>query len=367
MKNSHLELYARTLVNYCVEISRGDLVLLQGSSLAEPLVKAVYKAILDADAHCHYAAEFVGQEEIFYNNASRDQLEYVSPAKKFMLENADAMIKIQANHNTRELSEVDAERIKLHQAAQQELMKIYMERSASGEFNWNVCQYPTQADAQEAGLSLSSYRDFVVSACHLDKEDPVSYWQNFSAEMERIAEIMEDKDKLRFVSEDTDLTLEITDRTWMVDDARRNYPGGEIFSAPVEDSAEGKIRFSFPGIYQGREIKDIRLEFSGGKVTSAEAAEGEELLHQLLEADEGARYLGEVAVGMNSGIDRFTRNMLFDEKIGGTIHLALGRAYPESGGKNESSIHWDMLCDMRDGGEIIADGEVIYREGEFLV
>lgn len=367
MKNSHLEKYAYTLVNYCVDVSEDDLVLLQGSSLAEPLVKAVYRAILSADAHCHYAADFAGKDELFYNNASREQLEYVSPLKKFMLKNVDAMIRIGANHNTRELSEVDASRIKIHQSAQQELMEIYMNRAAEGEFNWNVCQYPTQADAQEAGMSLSSYEDFIVSACHLDKQDPAAYWKNFSSEMERIAGIMENKNEIRFLSEDTDLSLKITDRSWLVDDAQRNYPGGEIFSAPLEDSAEGKIRFSFPGIYQGREIKDIRLEFSQGKVVSATAAEGEELLHQLLEADEGARYLGEVAVGMNSGIDIFTRNMLFDEKIGGTIHLALGRAYPESGGKNESSIHWDMLCDMRDGGEILADGEVIYREGEFLI
>ncbi len=367
MKKSHLKKYAYTLVNYCVDLSEDDLVLLQGSSLAEPLVKAVYESILEAGAHCHYAADFAGQEELFYNKASEEQLEYVSPIKKFMLENADAMIKIKANRNTRELSEVDASRIKTHQAAQQELMKIYMNRAAEGEFNWNVCQYPTQADAQEAGISLNSYENFIVSACHLDKQDPVAYWQNYSSEMERIAEIMEDKNELRLRSADTDLSLKVNDRSWLVDDARRNYPGGEIFSAPIEDSVEGKIRFSFPGIYQGREIKDIRLEFSGGKVVSARAAEGEELLHQLLEADEGARYLGEVAVGMNRGIDRFTRNMLFDEKIGGTVHLALGRAYPESGGRNESSIHWDMLCDMRDGGEILADGEVIYREGEFLI
>ncbi len=367
MNDSHLKKYAYTLVNYCVDVSEDDLVLLQGSSLSEPLVKAVYESILAAGAHCHYAGDFAGKEEIFYNNASTEQLEFVSPIKKFILENVDAMIRIKANHNTRELSEVDASRIRRHQSAQQELMEIYMNRSAEGELNWNVCQYPTQADAQEAGISLSSYEDFIVSACHLDKQDPVSYWENFSSEMERIAEILENKNKLRFVSEDSDLSLKITDRNWLVDDAQRNYPGGEVFSAPIEDSAEGKIRFSFPGIYQGREIKDIRLEFSEGKVISAEAAEGEELLQQLLEADEGARYLGEVAVGMNKGIDRFTRNMLFDEKIGGTIHLALGRAYPESGGENESSIHWDMLCDMREGGKILADDEVIYREGEFLV
>ena len=216
-------------------------------------------------------------------------------------------------------------------------------------------------------MSLNEYEQFVFQACHLDKEDPVKYWKEFGSELERIAEILDEKKELHIISEDTDIKCKIEGRKWVPDKGKENYPGGEVFTGPIEDSVEGKIRFSFPGIYQGKEIKDIRLKFEKGKVVKASAAKGEDLLKTLLETDEGARYVGEVAVGCNKGITQFTRNMLFDEKIGGTVHLAIGRSYPETGGQNESTIHWDMLCDMKNGGQIFADDELIYEDGEFII
>jgi aminopeptidase len=216
-------------------------------------------------------------------------------------------------------------------------------------------------------MSLAEYTDFVFGAGLLDHDDPVAEWRRIDAQQEKICDILNTKSDLRIVSTDTDISMSIAGRKWINCSGHENFPDGEVFTGPVEDTVNGHIRFSFPGIYAGKEIEDIRLEFKDGKVVKATAAKGEELLQALLETDEGARFVGELAVGTNFGIQNFTQNMLFDEKIGGTVHLAIGASYPESGGKNKSGIHWDMLCDMREGGEIYADGELIYRNGNFSI
>ncbi|MFW5991815.1 MAG: aminopeptidase [Halanaerobiaceae bacterium] len=365
--NPMVKKYAEVLVNYSLDVKKDDEVLIQGNLLSEPLVKAIYRQIILNGGHPTVMTQFEGQEEIFYKNASEEQLNYQSPFQKYLYENVDARIYIIANYNTRALSNIDSEKIKKRQLANRELKEIFMKRAAEGKLNWNICQYPTLADAQEARMSLEEYEDFVFQACHLGENDPVKYWQEFGAELQGYANFLEEVDKLHFRSEDTDLTCRVDGRSWVADMGKENYPGGEVFTGPVENSVEGHIRFSFPGIYQGKEIEDIRLTFEKGKVIKASAGKGEELLQTLLETDEGASYVGEVAVGCNKGITHFSRNMLFDEKIGGTIHLAIGRSYPETGGKNISSIHWDMLCDMKDGGTIYADGERIYENGEFLI
>lgn len=367
MINPMLEKYAKVLVNYSLGVETGQSVVIQGNMITEPLIKAVYKEVLAAGGHPLVLTSFEGQEEIFYKNASTEQLKYQSPFLKYLYQNMDARIYIRGNYNTKGLTGVDPEKIKINTKANQEIMDIFMKRTGAGELHWNICQFPTLADAQEAQMSLAEYEEFVFKACHLDKEDPVAYWEEFGNELKRIAEILNTKSELHFVSEDTNLKCKTGGRTWVADQGKENYPGGEVFTGPVEDSVEGHIRFSFPGIFQGREIEDIRLTFKDGKVIEASAAKGEKLLQTLLDTDEGARYVGEVAIGCNYGIKTFSRNMLFDEKIGGTIHLALGRSYPETGAKNISSIHWDMLCDMKKGGRIYADGELIYQDGEFIV
>ena len=215
-------------------------------------------------------------------------------------------------------------------------------------------------------MSLAEYAEFVFGAGLMNEDDPVAHWREIDAQQDKICQFLNTRSQLRIVSKDTDISMSIAGRKWINCSGHENFPDGEVFTGPVEDSVNGHIRFSFPGIYAGKEIEDIRLEFKDGKVVKATAAKGEELLQALLDTDAGARYVGEVAVGTNFGIQKFTRNMLFDEKIGGTVHLAIGASYPESGGKNESGIHWDMLCDMREGGEIYADGQLIYKSGKFL-
>lgn len=362
-----LEKYAKVLVNYCLEIKKGDTFLIQGNMLSEPLIKAVYKEAVTNGAHPLVLVNFEGQNNIFFNYASEEQLSYESPFMRYLYENVDAVLNILGSYNTKALSNVDPEKIKKRNLAATELREIFNERAAAGELKWNICQYPTLADAQEASMSLEEYEEFVFQACHLDKDDPVKYWLEFGERLKEIADYLNVVEELHFVSEDTDLRCRVKGRTWIPEMGKENYPGGEVFTGPIEDSVEGQIRFSFPGIFQGREIEDIRLTFEQGKVVKATAAKGEELLQALLDTDEGARYVGEIAIGCNYGITRFSRNMLFDEKIGGTIHLAIGASYPETGGKNKSTIHWDMLCDMKNSGVIYADGKKIYENGQFLI
>lgn len=367
MMDPFLEKYAKVLVNYSLGIKKGDSLVIQGNMVTEPLIKAVYKEAILAGGHPIVMSNFQGQEEIFYNNASEEQLNYQSPIKKYLIENIDARIYILGNYNTKALTNINPEKMKKRSLANKDIMEISMKRAAEGDLRWNICQFPTLADAQEASMSLEEYKKFVYKACHLDKEDPVAYWKDFGNRLEEIADYLNNVEEMHFKSEDTDIKCKVKDRIWVADKGKENYPGGEVFTGPIEDSVEGHIRFSFPGIFQGKEIRDIRLTFEKGKVVKASAAKGEELLNTLLETDEGARYVGEVAIGCNKGIDKFSRNMLFDEKIGGTIHLAIGRSYPETSGKNISSIHWDMLCDMKQGGEIYADGKLIYQNGEFTI
>ena len=362
-----LEKYAKVVVDYSLGIKKGDTLLIQGTMASEPLVKAVYKEAIIAGVHPLILLKFEGQDNIFFNHASGEQIEYESPFMRYLYENIDAILNILGSYNTKTLSNVDPAKLRERSRAMTDLREIFNDRAAAGELRWSICQYPTLADAQEAGMSLEEYEEFLFQACHLDKEDPVKYWLEFGEKLTGIANYLNGVEELHFVSEDTDLRCKVKGRTWVPDMGKENYPGGEVFTGPIEDSVEGEIRFSFPGIFQGREIEDIRLTFEKGKVVKATAAKGEELLQALLDTVEGARYVGEVAIGCNYGITRFTRNMLFDEKIGGTIHLAIGSSYPETGGKNKSTIHWDMLCDMKDGGVIYADGKNIYENGEFLI
>src|SRR5690554_1693316 len=366
MYDPRVEKLAKLLVHYSLGIKEGDKLIIQSSALAEPLMEAAYKEAILAGAHVDTMLSMANAAEILYKHASDEQLKYISPLSEVASRDYDASLRIMASSNTKALSGVDSQRISLHRQANAELQKRFMERAASGELRWTLTAYPTNAAAQDANMSLQEYSDFVYGAGLLDYDDPVAQWRRIEAQQNKICEFLDTKSELRYVAQDTDISMGIAGRKWINCAGHENFPDGEVFTGPVEDSVNGHIRFSFPGIFSGKEIEDIRLEFKDGKVVKARAAKGEELLHALLETDAGAKYVGEVAIGTNFGIQKFTRNMLFDEKIGGTVHLALGAAYPESGGKNQSGIHWDMLCDMRDGGEIYVDGEVTYRDGKFL-
>ncbi|MHA1805785.1 MAG: aminopeptidase, partial [Promethearchaeota archaeon] len=251
--------------------------------------------------------------------------------------------------------------------ARKELSKIFQERSAKGELRWTVVPFPCEAHAQEASMDLDSYFDFVEKALFLDKENPILEWQKLGEKQEQIVSFLNTVNDLQVLGEDTELSLSVKGRTWINCCGLKNLPDGEIFTGPVEDSVNGHIRFTYPGIYNGREIENVYLEFQNGKVIKATATKGEELLKELLTI-ENANIMGEFAIGMNHGITRFSKNILFDEKLGGTIHCAIGSGYSETGSKNVSSIHWDLIKDMKvPGSKIIADGKVIYQEGQWKI
>jgi aminopeptidase len=304
--------------------------------------------------------------EVLLTEGSDDQIAWVNPARREDIERADVRIVIEATTNTKALTSIDPARQALVERSRSELRDRYLERTMSGELRWVLSAYPTNAAAQDAEMSLSEYQDFIYGAAFLDDGDPVARWRAFAEQLRERAELLTGKQELRIVAEGTNLTMAVGDRKWIAADGHENFPDGEVFTAPLETSAEGEIRFTFPAVFRGRQVDDVRLRFREGEVVEATAAHGQDFLEEMIGVDEGARRIGELAFGLNDAVDVFTRNILFDEKIGGTMHLALGSAYPECGGTNRSALHWDMICDLRSGGEVYADGELVYRDGRFL-
>ncbi len=367
MIDCRIENLAAIVTNYSVDIKKGNFVFINGTELSAPLIKAVYKRVLEKGAHPEVKVDIEGIAEIFYKNASKGQLEYISDVRKYIVENADILIYIRGGWNTKSLSNISPEIISTNRKAMTPLMKTQMERSAKGELQWTLTQFPTHSGAQESDMSLSEYEDFVFGACFADKEDPVGEWKKLSKEQERYVKMLEEKRFFHIEGPGTSLHLKTDGRKWINSDGKHNMPSGEVFTAPIKESVNGKISFSFPAIYNNREVIGVSLEFKDGEVVNASAFKGEEFLKAMIDMDKGARYVGEFAFGLNSEIQRFTKNILFDEKIGGTMHMALGAAYPECGGKNESALHWDMILDLREEGRVIADGEIIFEGGKFLL
>jgi len=367
MTDPRIEKLADVLVNYSVAVRPGAKVMLQGPTAAEPLLKAVYAQVLQAGGHPLTLASLPGMNELFFRYASDEQLQHIPDPIKLVIETYDVSIGIQGAENTKALSNVDPARMVLRNQAQTELMKTFWRRSAAGEFRWVGTLFPTNAYAQDAEVSLSEYEDFVYGACLPDMKDPVGYWRRFSAEQQKIVDWFKGKERVHVIGPETDLRLNIAGRAFINCDGQKNMPDGEVFTSPVEDSVEGHVYFSYPAIYQEREVTGVRLWFENGRVVKATAEKNEDFLLQMLDTDEGSRYVGEFAIGTNKGITRFTGQILFDEKIGGSFHVALGASIPETGGKNESAIHWDMICDLRDGGEIWVDDELLYKNGQFVI
>lgn len=366
MADPRTDRLARLLVGYSLELGPGQVIRLDGSDAAVPLLAALYRAALDVGAHPYALLSLEGLAETLIEEGSDAQLEHVSPLALPELERLDAHVTIWADGNTRALAGVDPERQSRMLGARRELSARRMERIFSGGMAWVGTLFPTEAHAQDADMSLEAYERFVYGACHVEEDgDPVAHWREVSARLGARARELEQVRELRIVGPDTDLRVAVAGRTWVTADGKRNMPDGEVFTSPLEDGVDGEIRYTFPAIFQGREVEDVRLRFERGEVVRAEAASGEDYLKAMLEI-EGARVLGEVAFGLNYEIDRFTRNILFDEKIGGTMHLALGAAFPISGGTNRSALHWDMICDLREDGEVYADGELVWKAGRFL-
>jgi aminopeptidase len=367
MNDPRLKKMARILSEYSLGLKPGDLFLIQSSDVAAPLIREVFYEALLAGAYPYLKVTLEGVAEILYKTASDDQLTFISELQKLEVDKINAALTILGTHNTRSLAGVDPQRIAFQKQAGTPLSRRILERIAAGELRWCATQFPTFAAAQDANMSLTEYEDFLFAACGLDQDDPVGHWRALAANQERVISVMPTKKTLRLTAADTDLTFSVENRRWVNAAGKENFPDGEIFSSPIEESVNGQIRFSYPAIYQGREVEDVRLVFENGQVIKAQATRGMDLLKAMLQVDDGSAFVGEFAFGMNPGITRFTRNTLFDEKIGGTMHLALGASLPETGGKNQSAIHWPMVMDLRSGGEVSAEGELIYKDGSFVV
>ncbi|MDQ3891234.1 MAG: aminopeptidase [Actinomycetota bacterium] len=366
MRDPRVERLADVLVSYSTRVAPGDLVLIEGSSLAAPLVRAVYRRVLEAGGHPRVRVAIEGVTEHLLTRGTDSQLEWLNPARVEEFERADVRMAFDSEFNTRALTGVDPARQAIAARARERLLNLQLERAAAGDLRWVVTLFPTTASAQEAEMSLPQYEDFVFGAGLLDHDDPLAAWRAFGERLTDLGRWLESKHELRIVSDGTDLTIGVGGRRWIPCDGKENFPDGEVFTGPVEVRVDGTIAFTFPAVFQGREVEGIRLRFQEGEVVEAYARRGQEFLDQMLSLDEGARRAGEFAFGMNDSIQTFTRNTLFDEKIGGTVHLALGKSYPETGATNQSALHWDLVCDLRAGGEVYADGGLVYRDGRFL-
>jgi aminopeptidase len=360
MRDERLKKLARVLVEYSVRAGEGEQVVVSGGAAAEPLIKEVYARLLDVDAIPIPQVSLPGMQELFFGYAKEHHYEETPPVVRSIYEGADAFISIMSPQNTRALASVDPQKQQALGKRDKALRDMIVSRD-----RWALTLFPTEALAQESEMGLDDYEEFVFEAMALNEDDPVRYWREKAKEQQRLVERLEEADEVRITGLETDLTLSVKDRKFLNGDGSHNMPCGEIFTGPVEDSANGEVYFGIPVAVGGREVSGVRLRFEEGRVVGSSAEKGEEYLSAMLDADDGARYLGELGIGTNYGIPRATKNILFDEKLGGTVHLAVGRSYEKTGGKNESSVHWDLICDLREGGELYADGELLQKDGKF--
>lgn len=356
--------YAQLLVHYCLELKKDELLYISATTLAEPLVREVYREATRTGAHVLTDLSFREKRRILLTEGSPAQLQRMPAFFDYAMNHADAFLNIRAPFNLREEQNVPTDRQRLRQEALKPALRIYFQRTASGGMKRSLCQYPTQANAQEAGMSLDEYEAFVFGACRLYDDDPIASWQEVRRRQQYIVDFLNARHTIHYEGPSTDLRFSTRGRTWINSDGRANMPSGEVFTSPVEDSVEGYIHFQYPAIYMGHEVEGVTLWVKDGYIERWEAQRGRHFLDELFTLP-GTRRFGEAAIGTNYRIDRFTKNILFDEKIGGTVHMAIGQSYLQAGGRNESSVHWDMIADMRHGGIIRADGELIYENGYF--
>lgn len=361
-----LSKFARLITEYCTNVKPGDEVLINSTHEAYPLIRELWVEIVKRGGYPRWNISDEVLSEIFYKYSTDELLRFYSKIDEYIAENVDVRISVLASTHSKYLVSVNPEKLKLRAQATRKLSEIFMRRDSEGTLRWVVTAYPTRAMAQEAGMSPLEYEEFVFKSLKLYEDDPVSAWVKQADTQQKIVSALSKVSELRIVSQDTDLLLRVDGRTWINDDGKNNMPGGEVFTGPHEDSVEGIIRFDFPAVWRGVEVKNVKLVFRKGEVVESDAELGGEFLKKMLETDEGAKRVGELAFGLNYDITRFTKEILFDEKIGGTIHLALGASYIKTGGTNKSSIHWDLIKDMRKG-RVFADGELIYENGKFMM
>jgi aminopeptidase len=359
---------AQILVDHSTGVKEGDRVAIETTTNAEALVREIYELVLQRGGHPHLILSLPDQEKSFFQYASDDQLAFTPLFQKLVTEQFEAYIRVRADLNPRLLSNVPGQKQSLRQRGMAPVRNAMLQRGATNSLRWVLTQIPTEGYAREAGMSLSEYTEFAFGACHVNENtpDPVLHWENIRKNQLAMIESIQGHSLVRLQGPDVDLSLSVKERKFNNSYGLHNLPDGEIYTGPVEDSVKGWVKFTYPAIYQGQAVEGVELQFENGRVISAKARVGEQLLLAMIASDEGSHYLGEFAIGTNYEINRFTRNILFDEKFGGSFHIALGAGYPETGSRNTSSIHWDMICDMRSDSEISVDGTVIYRNGKFI-
>ena len=367
MRDPRYDALAELVLDHSLRLQPGEVLRIEGeAAAAASLVVPLHREAIKRGAHAYTALDLSGLKEVLVEQGSDKQLDFVSPIELRELDAIDASVTIWSETNTRSFTRLETDRRQRQLAAQRQFAIRRRDRIASGEHRWCGTLSPTEGQAQDADMSLADYEDFVFRACHVLDDDPVDHWRQVGERLQARAEELGSVRELRIVGEDTDLTVVVEGRTWRAAYGRQNVPDGEVYTSPVETGVNGTIRFGFPAVFVGREIDDARLVLENGRVVAAEAAGGEDYLRSLLELDEGASGVGEIAFGLNYEIDRFTRNILFDEKIGGTMHMALGMGFEALGGQNRSALHLDLICDLRREGEVYADGELVWRSGQFL-
>ena len=366
MRDQRLVKLADVLVNYSTKVKPGERVFIRGESVTEPLLAELARKVIEAGAHPEILVELPDVMECLLREGNAEQIETPSLCFQTMAEKADVMLYVWGSANLKANSRIDPAKLGQRRKARSKAGELMDEREARGEFRWCGTQFPTQADAQEAEMSLTEFEEFVYGAGMIDRENPAEEWEKIGREQQRWVRYLNGKKELHYRAKGTDIRVSVAGRNWISCAGEANFPDGEIFTSPVEDSMNGVVHFTYPAVYGGREVEGVTLTVKDGKIVEATATKGEEYLRAMLDIDERARYFGEVAIGTNYGIRTFSKNILFDEKIGGTMHMAAGNSIPGTGGKNISALHWDFICDMSEG-EITADGEVFYRNGQFLI
>jgi len=356
--------YAKLLVHYSLELQKGEKLLIRSSILAEPLVREVFREATRCGVEVDVDLDFREKYKIFLGEASDELLKKPSYLYELAVKNFDAFLTIRAPYNLMENISIDQSKVKKRKEALRPVQSLYNKRTSEGSLKRTLCQWPTQAAAQMAKMSLEEYENFVFNACHLYADDPAKEWQAIRAKQQKIVDLLNQKDKIQYKSEKTDIEFSVKDRVWINSDGRNNMPSGEVFTGPIEETVNGVVHFDYPSVFMGHPVQGITLWVENGVVQKWNANKGGKILDEIMEI-KGARMFGEVAIGTNYNIQQPTANILFDEKIGGTIHMALGQSYFNTGGRNESTIHWDMISSMQNG-HILADGEKIYENGNFL-
>lgn len=361
-----LKKYAELLVNYCVALQPTEKLFIESTTVAEPLVVEIFRAATKAGAFVETNLTFPEYKKVIFEEGNDAQLSYIPSLYEKAMREFDAYIHILAPFSIKGNSVFDAEKVRRRQQAFAPIRDIYSKRTATRALKRNLCQYPTEVNASVADLSLKEYEQFVFNACKLYDEDPIQSWLNVRNTQQKIVDFLNKKSIFRYQCGKTDISFSTKDRIWINSDGQTNMPSGEVYTSPVEDSVNGIIYFSYPAIHNQTLLEGVTLSVRNGYIKEWTAVKGKEALDQVFKLD-GARRFGEVAIGTNYNIQRVTKNMLFDEKIGGTVHMAIGQSYLQTGGKNQSPIHWDMITDMKNGGLIWADNEKIYENGQFLL